>query len=77
MGGAMTAEKKIKVGKQALYKGYAVFLNSRDSQYYYAVYEGAVSTSRVPRDLMLEMTNIAKGEYLGKIPVDDPDLKIE
>ena len=73
----MNGERKVKVGKRALYKGYKVLVNSKDSRYYYALYEGGISPDSLPRNLMGEMVNIARGEYLGRIPLNDPDLVFE
>lgn len=73
----MTRQPKIKVGKKAVYKGHEIFLSSKDAQYYYAKYYGPISVSKAPMDLMMDMRNVAKGEYKGKIPIDDPNLEIE
>ena len=69
--------KKIKIGKQAQYKRHTVFLCSRDQEYYYAIFYGPISVSKAPMDLLIDMRNVAKGEFKGKIRVDDPALEIE
>jgi hypothetical protein len=68
---------KTKVGKYATYKGQRMLLSSRDDEYYYALYYGPISVSKAPTDLMLDMRNVAKGEYKGKIPLNDQDIVIE
>jgi hypothetical protein len=73
----MRRQARTKVGKKAIYKGHVVSLNSRDEKYYYAIYYGPISASRAPTDLMIGMANVAKGEYAGRIPIDDPDLTIQ
>jgi len=68
---------KTKVGRYATYKDQRLLLSSRDDEYYYAVYYGPISVSKAPMDLMIDMRNVAKGEYKGKIPLNDQDLIIE
>jgi hypothetical protein len=72
----MNHNKKDRVMRYATYKGRRVFLGTQDNQHYYASYylenEGAERT-----DWMLEMRNVGKGEYWGKIAIDDPELQID
>ena len=68
---------KTKIGKQAQYKGHKVFLSTRDQKYYYAKFYGPISVSKAPMDLLIDMRNVAKGEFKGMIRVDDPALEIE
>jgi hypothetical protein len=68
--------KKTKVGKQARYRGHEVFLSTQDDEYYHVVFYGPISVSKAPMDLLIDMRNVAKGEYKGKIPVGDPALEI-
>jgi hypothetical protein len=73
----MTRKPKTKVGKKAVYRGHELFLSSQDAEYYYAIYYGPISVGKAPMDLMLDMRNVAKGEYKGRIPINDPDLEIK
>lgn len=68
--------KYIKVKKAASYKGFNVFISTKDDVHYNVSMDGPINVSDAPMDLLIDMVNVSKGEYFGKIRIDDPELKI-
>ena len=73
----MKKDTPIKIKKWASYKGYRVWLSTRDAGHYNASFACDGYFFPGPTDWMIGMRNVGQGEYWGRIPVDDPELKIE